>query len=254
MASKSNEARKQAAWTYLQRIPDKKVTYPEALRIVSQKDYRQPLTAIISDDDERKYLRLELEEERLGGYGPHVGVCGPTASGKTNVLAVMASSMLDAPPSRGVHVMVRTSHPDRFDDRAVVIPPGDLDQHLDQLVTSRSAWLRAHGCADARSLAAPFELPAVVVMVDRPDWLPCRLSDGIRQVLWHGDRLDVHLVLAWREVKQGLHRLPEPFAWYVSSWISLDGPDAGQGLWHRRVRGWDVSSSIRVPACARLLR
>lgn len=243
----SNNARKKAARLYMQQSAEP-ITHPEALRVVSKRDYRQPLTAAIGADvPAGAQLRVNLEEASAGGSGPHIGIFGPTGAGKTTLLLTMVHSMLAAPPTRGVEVVLATA-PWFASDIEGVISIGDprgLEVYLGSLIRAREMWLDTNG---VRDLAPRDELPAAVIAIDDVRWLygdaqrpPSTLEHAFRA----GRSLDIHLVVAQQAQAAPLVLNP-----HLPSWIELhSGQKPGDGHWHRYEpsRGW-VDRPIHVPA------
>lgn len=224
------------------------ITYPEALRVVSQQDYRQPLTAAIGHDvPAGAQLRVNLEEASTRGCGPHIGIFGPTGAGKTTLLLTMVHSILAAPPTRGVEVVMATAPwfaPDIKGVTSIGDDPRGLEVYLGSLIRARDMWLSTPG---ARDLAQRDELPAAVIVIDDVHWLygdaqrPSTLEHAFRV----GRSLDIHLVVAQQAMAS-----PQLLNPHLSSWIELhSGQKPGDGHWHHYEpsQGW-VDRPIHVPA------
>ncbi len=224
------------------------ITYPEALRVVSQQDYRQPLTAAIGNDvPAGAQLRVNLEEASTRGCGPHIGIFGPTGAGKTTLLLTMVHSILAAPPTRGVEVAMATAPwfaPD-IDGVTSIEHPRDLEVYMGSLIRSRQMWL---GTPGARDLAQRDELPAAVIAIDDATWLygdAKRLPPTLEHAFRAGRSLDIHLVVAQQAMAS-----PQLLNPHLSSWVELrSGQKPGDGHWHRyeSSQGW-VDRPIHVPA------
>lgn len=252
-----NEARKKAAKLYQQQHPG--TPYPEALRIVSRLTDFHPLTAVISTDENGKLVRFNFEEAGLGGLGPHCGISGETGSGKSNLLAVMAGSMLQAPPARGVEIVVSTDAPaPLFDSLAhTAVAPADLEGYLQETLAGRQDQLKQRGWTRNRGEGDP--LPAVVVMVDDPHWLGAgggvARPVAVTTALQMGRSLDVHLVVTWQtpstHASLGAPHGLEP---HLTGRIHLTGKPPGLGAWLQYSNAEDpagratlVSTDISVP-------
>lgn len=228
------------------------ITYPEALRVVSQSGYRQPLTAIIGvDAPGGGQLRANLEEASAGGYGPHIGIFGPTGAGKTTLLLTMVRSMLAAPPTRGVEVVMATD-PQSSPDIEGVTSIGNLwmlEVYLGSLIRARELWLNAPGHADP---AQRDELPAAVIAIDDARWLhdTVKLPATLERAFRVGRSLDIHLVVAQQAMAPQQLSM-QSLTPHLSSWIELrSGPQPGAGHWHRYdepSQGW-IDQPIYVPA------
>ncbi len=257
----SNEARKKAAKLYQQQHPG--IPYPEALRIVSRLNDFHPLTAVISAEENGKFVRFNFEEASLGGLGPHCGISGRTGSGKTNLLAVMAESMLQAPPARGVEIVLSTDAPaPLFDSLAhTAVIPADLGGYLQEVLAGRQAQLKERGWMRT-SGEGEDPLPAVVVMVDDPHWLgsgggvptpatPATATAALRM----GRALDVHLVVTWQTPTTHVQLwAPHGLESHLTGRIHLTGKQPGLGTWRRYSNIEDpaghaklVSTDISVP-------
>lgn len=246
----SNEARKKAAKLYQKEHPG--ISYPEALRIVSR-EHVAPLAAVVSSNTKGKFVRCNLEEAALGGDGPHCGIAGATGSGKTNLLAAMAGSILQSPPTRGVEIVYvtdRSVHPQFSGVTDTVVAHADLKSYLVDLLGSREEQLRERGWLHNRGEGAD-PLPAVVVMVDDPPWArrnrECSTDIPAGPALRTGRTLDVHLVVTWQtppDARGRLLWLPTELDPHLSSVIHLQG--RGRGTWNRR-NSADKHTNIAVP-------
>lgn len=247
----TNEARKKAAKLFQQQHPG--TPYPEALRIVSRLADFHPLTAVISADENGKFVRLNFEEAGLGGLGPHCGISGTTGSGKTNLLAVMAGSMLQAPPPRGVEVVFSTDAPaPLFDSLAhTAVAPADLERYLHETLAGRQDQLKQRGWMRNRGEGAD-PLPAIVVMVDEPHWL--RSSGGVSTpaavtlALKAGRSLDVHLVLAWQTppTTRAAQWAPHGLEPHLTGRIHLTGKQPGLGTWQQHSSAEDPAGRAKL--------
>lgn len=221
------------------------ITYPEALRVVSRQDYRQPLTAAIGVDvPAGTQLRVNLDEAGAGGCGPHMGIFGPTGAGKTTLLLTMVHSMLAAPPTRGVEVVMATAAPSvaaaDIEGVTSIGDPRGLEVYLGSLIRARDMWLSTPGTSD---------LPAAVIAIDDLHWLygdAQRLPSTLELALREGRSLDIHLVVV--EQAPAAPQLLNP---HLSSWVELhSGQKPGDGHWHHRdgpSQRW-LDRPIHVPA------
>lgn len=232
----SNNARKKAAKLYQEQHPG--ISYPEALRIVSRSGDLHPLTATIGCDASSKVVRLTLEEPSLGGFGPHCGISGATGTGKTHLLSVMARSLVQSPPTRGVELMYVGRNAERapFDGVEHCISHEQLDRCIADLLADRQGQLKSLGLPDWHGA----ELPAAVVMVDGLGW-PSQQA-AVELVLRTGRALDVHLVVTTTT------ETPPALASNMSSLIHLNRGQPGQGTLQQPChQGSPVSTDIRIP-------
>lgn len=241
----SNAARKKAAQLYQKEHPG--TPYPEALRIVSRAN-DVPLTAVVSSDKRGRFRRYSFEEAQVGGGGPHCGIVGRTGSGKSNLLAVMAGSMLQSPPTRGVEIVWVSPDVPQFVGVTRAVAPAELESYLAERLASRAAQLRARGADSNRGEGAD---PALVVMIDDPEWAqPSRrhsVPEAVKVALRTGRSLDVHLVVTWQPGGERSQPwvLPE-LDGCLSNLIHLQGLP-GQGTWEQRNPTPSKIAAITVP-------
>lgn len=248
----SGKAIKKLARQYQQDHPG--VPYPVARRAVL--GMWRPLTVLVSESDEQR-LRISLEMPGDGGDGTHVGILGPTGSGKTNLLTVMAQSIRRQPPSRGVDVIAVG---DLLKESAAltaacdtVVGDSELAAILTAVQSTRLAELQERGWQHNR-VGSDDALPALVILLDEPKGLGHNPRRELEWPLRAGRSLDVHMVIAWGAYPHGRHDavgewLPPAVRWWyphLQSVIALSGPqrlreDAEEepgpvrwaGRWHR---------------------
>ncbi|WP_061006618.1 hypothetical protein [Mycolicibacterium mucogenicum] len=245
----SAKAIKKLAREYQQDHPG--VPYPVARRAVL--GTWRPLTVLISETDEQ-LLRITLEESVNDGDGIHAGVVGPTGSGKTNLLTVMAQSIRRQPPSRGAEVIavgdfLKGTALNAACDK--VVGDSDFAAILTEVCSTRLAELRQRGWQQ-NMVTRDDALPAIVMMLD--DTIIGSLVGAPERVLGlplrAGRSLDVHMVIAWGADDYPLgpnYWSPQKW-WYphLQSVIELSGrrpvrgeaevstdPRPWQGRWHR---------------------
>lgn len=260
----SAKAIKKLARQYQQDHPG--VPYPVARRAVL--GTWRPLTVLISETGEQ-LLRITLEESVNDGDGTHVGVVGPTGSGKTNLLTVMAESIRRQPPSRGAEVIavgdfLKGAALNAACDK--VVGDADFGTILTEVYSTRLDQLRERGWQQ-NMVTRDDALPAIVIMLD--DTIIGSLVGAPERVLgMHlraGRSLDVHMAIAWGADRLG----PKDSMWqwspqrwwypHLHNVIELNGrrpvregeeestdPRPWEGRWHRP--GFMEPVDLAVPA------
>ncbi len=176
---------------------------PVALLDLLQAFVFNPMTAVLGVSEDSRPVLLEFANRRM----PHVLLVGESGAGKTALLRTMAVSL--AMTSRQSQVQLVVIDP-RADRRARIDPllaPLDYLPHMLAPLTvgpSETADLLNFLVGEmGYRIKTQTSLPAIVVLIDRADWLLAHaepgLRDAIMQLAQRGEGAGIYLVLSVRQ-------------------------------------------------------